>query len=516
VNTLPVTMPGLVRRRAAEAPDHVALVVDGERPLTLAEWDERAAAAAARLGDLGLRPGDRVAVFPGPGAWIDLAVATLAVYLAGGVVVTVPPGLPPAEVRRRLGRCRVTGALSAGGPAEARGAGGAGGQGEAGGAPPPGWPWRWTAVLGRLGRAGGRPSAGLARPGDLAEILHTSGTTGRPKAVAITHANLAYGAGVPRPAPPSRTLCPFRIGTNAGHRALTMAMSSPSTIHVLTRNDPEHIAAQAARLGIDTVVLPPAALGHWPATRVPDRHDLSSLTALVLGSSPVPAAAVSRLSPAVPRASIMIGFGSTESAPASYYLPIPAWDDHRDPALFADLETAPLGRPAGATELMIAGPHGEPLPPGQVGEICLRSPAPRRFYYADPEATARTFRPDGWTRLGDLGYRDERGRPHFFDRSDHVLRRHGRQLSSSRLENALHWHHDVLEAAVVALPGDLLAAAAVTVPGSALRPDELLTFLATRLPPEDLPDRAQLLDELPRDGLGKIAKHRVRAQLTPG
>jgi long-chain acyl-CoA synthetase len=206
-----------------------------------------------------------------------------------------------------------------------------------------------------------------------------------------------------------------------------MAMSSPSTIHVLTRNDPEQIPVEAARFGIDTVVLPPAALGYWSATRVPERHDLSSLATLVLGSSPVPAAAVSYLSPAIPQAQVMIGFGSTESAPASFYLPIPAWDEHGDPTVFAELETAPLGVPAGVTELMIAAPDGQPLPPGQVGEICLRSPAPRRYYYTDPDASARTFRPDGWIRLGDLGYQDEQGRPHFFDRSDNVLTRHGRR-----------------------------------------------------------------------------------------
>lgn len=499
LNASPMTLPELVRRRSTMTPDRAALVLDGERTLTFAEWDRRAAAVAVRLIELGLGAGDRVAVFPGADAWIELAVATLAIYLASGVVVTIPPGLPPAQARRRLDHCGTTGAVFAGGTA-------------------PDWPWRWTASSRQLGTVSGRPPAGLACPDGLAEILHTSGTTGRPKAVAVSHASLAYGAHVPPasasgPEPPTRTLCPVRIGTNAGHRALTMAMSSLSTIHVMTQEEPERIAAEVARLGIGTVVLPPVAFGSWPATRVYERHDLSSLTTLVLGSSSVPTATVGRLSPSIPRAQIIVGYGATEAAPASLSLRIPPWEEHQDPAVLAGHETVPLGVPVSGTEVMIAGPDGEPLPPGQIGEICLRSPAPRRFYYGDPETTARTFRPDGWTRLGDLGYQDEHGHAHFFDRSSHVLNRQGRRLSSSRLENALYWHDDVIEAAVVAAPGDLLTAAAVTVAGSRVDGDHLLRFLAERLPSQDLPDRVQLLRELPRDGLGKIAKRRVLDQL---
>lgn len=502
VGALPGTVARIASERMSEDPDHTALVVDGRQRLTLGDWDSAARAVSAGLHARGVRRADRVALLCPPDGWIDYAVTTLALYRLGAAAVPMPTGLPAGEPLRRMRHCAVSGLVRPAGVAEV-------------------CPGGWTATVAELARGGTAAPEDAALPEHLSDILYTSGTTtGSAKPVAVSHANLAHGrtargrftGGAPG------ALCGVPVGTNAAHSALMLALTSPLTVHLLTAPGPEEIAAAAVGAGVGTVVLPPHALRRWAATEVHRRHDLSCLSQLVLGSAPVPAAAVSRLSRALPELRMLAGYGSTECAPAFLNKPIPAWCEHRDPELLTRPPLRGLGSPADGTEVRVADQDGRTLRAGELGEICLRHPAPRRAYYGRPADTARVFTADGWTRTGDLGHMDGDGLVHFFDRAAHVITRDGERVSSARVEDALLWHHDVLDAAVFGLPragrnggaqdGELVVAAVVT--GRPVAPKLLRDFVADRLPEDHRPDRVLLVDELPYGDLGKVLKWRLR------
>lgn len=484
----PGTVAGLLLAGAETAPDAVAIVVDGRASLTLGAWAERAAAGAAVLARRGLGPGDRVAVRCAPTGWIDYAVSALAVQWAGGVVVGLPADPAAGEVAVRIDRCGVTGVvLGDGVPAPAHA--------------------RWTVHTDEL--RGGRPARGrpaAAGPDDLAEILHTSGTTGAPKAVAVTHANLTHGRG-----PRSRVvrgaasaLCPVPLGTNAGHSALMLALTAPTTVHVLSRTGPDDVAAAVARSRIEMAVLPPRVLRRWAAGAA-DAHDLSSLTTLMLGSSLVPSASVRRLARLVPDAALVVGYGSTEAAPTFLRFTVPPGGEVPvDGPL-------PLRSGADDTGVRVVDAAGEPVPPGELGEICLRVPGPRRSYHADPAATAAVFLPAGWTRMGDLGRLDPDGTLHFFDRARHVVRTVAGPVSTSAIEETLQWCPGVVESAAFGLPaaGGDVPAVAVLLDGASQPPD-IPGFLRDRLPPDGTAARVFVVDDLPRGPLGKVLKERLR------
>ncbi|WP_371778484.1 class I adenylate-forming enzyme family protein [Streptosporangium subroseum] len=500
------TLSELVSRRVEKDPGQVALVADGVHTLTVGEWESRSRALARRLLDRGVRPGDRVALLSGETGWIDYAIGNLALYMAGATVVGVSHRLPAAELRRRLEHCGVAALLTAG-------------------------------DVERLDRGDV-----AARTEDLAEILHTSGTTGTSKPIAVSHANLSFGQDTRGGlfAGSTGVLSAVPIGTNACHSAVVLAMTAGSPVHVLSDLGAENIAAMIEKIGVEMAIIPPSTAGRLVTTGLHERYDLSGLTALMLGSAPVPPATVSKVSRALPGMRMMIGYGSTESAPAFVH------------TVVGESWTGSVGSPGRGTELKVVDAtraadavdaEEEPLPPGRVGEICLRSPAPQRFYYRDPEATARVFR-NGWTHMGDLGHIDEDGFLHFFDRARDVIVRDGVRISSLRVEGALLWHPEVVEAAAFGVPdpvmGQAVAAAVVlrspagTAAGSSpadavlVEPspaagspaadavatgssaDGLDALLAERLEAHELPDRIDVVDSLPRGDLGKLLKRELR------
>ncbi|MFI6924054.1 class I adenylate-forming enzyme family protein [Nonomuraea spiralis] len=417
--------------------DHVALVVDGERELRVADWTARSEELAARLAPArtALRHDD----------WIEHAVAALAVHLAGGTVLGLPPALPEAEVRARLAECEATQVLP--------------------------------------GPVGDQPAA---RDDDVAEILYTSGTTGRPKAVAVPAANLTYGhegrgklfTGI------SGVLAAVPLGTNAGHSALMTAMTAPATTHVLTDLGPENVARMLEKLRVPMAIVPPSTATRMVAYGWHERYDLSGLRALMLGSAPVPMATVARLMEALPDVRIVIGYGSTESAPAFVHRPVETPPTEADEGL--------LGRPSAGTDVRIT----------EAGEICLRSAAPPRRYLTDAAANERTFR-DGWTHMGDLGELDAEGRLRLLDRAADVIVSGGRRISSLRVEHALHWHPEVVEAAAYGGPEGVTAAVVLRSP---VAEDDLRAFAADRLDPAERPTRYVVTDALPRGPIGKTLK----------
>jgi acyl-CoA synthetase (AMP-forming)/AMP-acid ligase II/acyl carrier protein len=477
----PAAVPDLLRARAAEAPDAVALWVGDRESLTYGQWEARSNAAARGLVARGVRPGDRVPLVFGNDRWVDYAVCYLAVLKAGAAAVPLGDRFSGPELDRVVAHAGAAVVVRPGGTGAA-------------------------VDPGSLGA--GLPDAPFETAvgvGDLAEILYTSGTTGRPKGVACSHGGIMIHDLPPDVGAPSDTVAflhAFPIGTQAGQESLRVPLRIPGRVAVaLASFDPQELCALVARHRVARLQLVPAMAHLLVASGAPHDHDVSSVRRVVLSSAPAAPALFDRLARAFPGATVWNAYALTEAGPARTLM---KWNPARPTA---------VGRGVGATEIRIAGTDGGVLPPGRTGEILLRRPgSPARSYYRDPVATAATFA-DGWVRSGDLGHLDADGYLHLTDRKKDLIISGGSNVASVEVENALYEHPAVVDAAVVGVPHPVLGedVAAAVVVRSATTERELQDVVRARLAEHKVPHRVLVVDRLPRNPSGKVVKAEVRA-----
>ncbi|MEV6034605.1 AMP-binding protein [Nonomuraea sp. NPDC052116] len=473
-------MPDLLTSRAATDPDHTALIVAGQGSLTLAEWDERSTAAARALP--GPLKGDRVALVFGAREWLDYAVSWMAVLKAGGVAVPLSDRLAPPELAYMIEDCGATTVVHGGG----------------GPALPPGPALIPLATL--LSGPAVREKTEAPDPLSLAQILYTSGTTGRPKGVAATHANLTSPPVHPkrRPFAHSRHLVhAFPIGTNAGQVMLLHSLTAAPAVVTLPLFTPARFAALIEEYAAGTVFVVPAMAAELLNARVQDRHDLSSVLLLGSAAAALPPSIAAGLTAVFPNATVANYYTSTEAAPAQTIM---IYDADRPGS---------LGRAAGGSRLRIANADGTPVAPGETGEVWLRAAAHPRAYYGPGKDSA--FQ-DGWVRMGDLGRLDDEGYLYLVDRESDVIKSGAFKVSTIQVESALHEHPAVADASVFGVPHPVMgtAVAAAVVATGPLALSDVRAFLSTRLAGHELPTVLLTLDALPRNAAGKVIKRELR------
>ncbi|HEX3784812.1 MAG TPA: AMP-binding protein [Pseudonocardiaceae bacterium] len=486
------TVPALLAARAISDPEKVALRLGLDR-LTYREWDERSARVAANLLDRGLRRGDPVGlVFDGAG-WLDFAVAYCGVQRALGVAVPLGVHLGARTITESLGRCGVVGVIRGATVSAPESVG-------------------WCARVEELDGAADRPLDVVVRPADIAQILYTSGTTGRPKGVVASHANLTNGlAQTSRRRPLAHSthcLHAFALGSNAAQAMLVQALVAAPTTVIAEEFEAESFVALIERHRVGSVFLVPAMAVDLLTRGVLERHDLTSVVLLGSTAAALPPSVALALAAALPRATLTNCYTSTEAAPAQLTM---VFDPRRPTA---------LGQPARPDQLRITDPDGLPVPLGGTGAVWLRSAAPPRGYRDDPDGNARTFA-DGWVAMGDLGYQDADGYLHLVDRADDLVKSGGLAVSTVRVEAALHEHPSVADAAVVGVPhpmlGQVPAAAIVPAPGvDRVSEARLRAFVAGRLARYEVPAVLRYVDELPRNAAGKVRKPDLRELLALG
>ena len=488
-------------RTAAEHPDGVAIKLD-DAELTWAQLHGRAAAAAGTLVRAGLEPGDRVAlILPNVPAYPILFYGTL---LAGGTVVPMNPLLKAGEIEYFFSDAGMKLAFVWGDFI-----------GEAAKAAEN----TDTRVVecGPLGPVEGslEPGEPMARPTDrddedTAVILYTSGTTGKPKGAELTHRNLALNAersssvimGMSSDDVIMGCLPLFHVfGLTCG---LNAATTIGATLTLIPRFDPAKALEVVGRdkvtifQGVPTMY---AAMLHHPDA---DAADASSLRTCVSGGSAMPAE-VMRAFEEKFGCQILEGYGLSETSPvASFNMP--------------DRPTKPgtIGVAIPGCEMKLVDAEGNDVPAGGgVGEIAIRGDNVMKGYWNKPEATAEAI-PDGWFRTGDLATVDDEGYFTIVDRKKDMIIRGGMNVYPREVEEVLYEHPDVLEAAVVGVPDDVMGeeigAAVALKPDATSSLEDVQQFVKDRLAAYKYPRRIWGVDELPKGPTGKILRREVKPE----
>jgi len=415
--------PDLMTARLSSTPDAVAFNIDGGDGLTFADWDRRSTALAHGLLARGARTGARVALLFSGMDWSGYAVAYLGILKAGATAVHLNPGLDPAEVRRRLIQCQVTGIIASAGLAIPDGFAG------------------WVSDPADLDTKITDPVPVVVLPENISDIHYTSGTTGTPKAYQVPHGNLTFGrtpGWFKQFGATEHMLVPMVLGTGTSATVVNIALSSPATVVLVDPHATERMGELISSLQVGSVMITPAIALDIVEHRLHERHDLTSVHTWACGSSPLAPATADALLAMIPGSKISTVCSQSEAGPA---LIVNVYDPQRPLS---------VGKPSPITELRLVSDKGEDVPTGAVGEIWLRSQAPKRTYLDQPEVTARLLA-DGWHRTGDLGRQDDEGYLYLFDRKVDVITVGGTLVSSVEVEAAAYSYDGVREAAAIAV-----------------------------------------------------------------
>jgi acyl-CoA synthetase (AMP-forming)/AMP-acid ligase II len=499
-----------------QAPHRVALVGqssgEGELRVTYAELASRAAAVAGGLAALGVGHGDRVGMLLSNDAIVEGHLAVHGCHRLGAIVVPINVRSVPAEIQwclqsagcgtliyepaqaAKVERLRealpalTTIALD---PADA------------GGGP------SWAQLAGHAAAA----QAPLA-PGDGANWVFTSGTTGYPKIVAHTHEN-CVGCGIQvaeawdlHPGDVYLNCHPFftASGTNTD---LMAALWSQSTHVVEPRFSPADTLARVVRFEATNVFWMTPALSLIFATGELPGADLSTVRRVLYGGQAMPPEFHLEVDDQLAvrhGVELVHMIGQSEAGPSGVILD-PEFHRRRPGAV------GNRGFSRELTEYALIADDGRQVGPGEEGEICFRTPSVMQGYVGAPEASAEVIR-DGWLHTGDLCRYDEDGFVFFVDRLKDVIRRGGVNIASAEVERVLRESADVADVAAVPHPhevlGEVVKVVVVRREGSEVDAEALIGFAAERLADFKVPRVVEFIDELPRNDMGKIQKAKLR------
>ena len=372
------------------------------------------------------------------------------------------------------------------------------------------WALSWDDFLGA-----DEPAAEPQPVDDIAMIVGTGGTTGRPKGVMLTHTNLETMTaltliGYPfEGRPVYLALAPL---THAAGVLCFPVLALGGEVVIMRTPDVGGFLDLLGRHAVTHTFLPPTlvymALGH-PGV---DAADLSSLQCFWYGAAPM---SVARLTEALGRGWPMAQlFGQTE-APMMISMMPPS--DHRRPdGSIATERLSSAGRPAPLVRLAILDEHGREVARGERGEIGIRSSLVMAGYYRNPEATAEVSA-HGWHHTGDIGYVDDDGFLFIVDRAKDMIITGGFNVYSTEVEQALMAHPDIQDCAVIGQPdekwGERVVAVVQPLAGHTVDPDQVRAFVKERIGAVKAPKVVLAWDDLPRSKVGKVLKTDIKARL---
>lgn len=517
-----VSIPRLVLANAERFPDREA-IVDGDRRITYPELAHEIVGSTRAAMAAGIRPGDRAAVWaPNSAKWV---IAALGVLGAGGVLVTLNTRFKGSEAAFILNKSgarvlfTVNGFLDVDYPAMLRDA-----LAETGDTLPEltqivvldGPPGPDTA-LGDYVAAGDRVPEADARAridaitgDDLADIMFTSGTTGRPKGVMSTHAQdlrvYEVWSEVVGLREGDRYLIVNPFFHTFGYKAGWLScMLRGATILPMPVFDIPAVLEKAQAERVTVLPGPPTLLSGILEFPDRDAYDLSSLRLTVTGAAVVPVELIKRLRSEMSFEAIITGYGLTETTGT---VSMCRFDD--DPETIANFS----GRAIPDTELRIVDDQGNEVPRGESGEIVTRGYHLMKGYFDEPAETARTIDADGWLHTGDIGVMDERGYIRVTDRLKDMYIVGGFNAYPAEIEDLLMTNERISQVAVVGVPdermGEVGMAFVVPRSGATIEPGEVIAWAREHMANYKVPRYVEVCRDLPVNANGKVVKYELR------
>jgi acyl-CoA synthetase (AMP-forming)/AMP-acid ligase II len=490
-------------------------IIEGDHRLTFRQVEERASRLARYLVDVGVKPGDRVAIFQVN--CLQFAEMVYAILKVGAIIVTLNYRLRGEETKYILNNAeakvlmvgdryvQMMQAIRPGIPSIEKIL--CMGKREPGTV-------HYEEML--SSQPNGLFPAAFMNDDDVACIIYTSGTTGLPKGAMITHANLITPLTDTYTFHPGTLLINVPMYHIAGICSILIPLYRGDPMIILPAFDPEVFLEIVERQKVNTTYLVPtmlqAVLDH------PDfpKRDTSSLRHIGYGASPMPVNLLLRAKRSLQTAFTNF-FGMTETTGIVAVL---GPEDHdlereRESVEKKTRRLSGIGRsiPEGVVRIVEDDDHD--LPAGQVGEIVVRSPKVMKGYWRNEKATAETMR-GGWLHTGDLASMDEDGYLYLRGRKKDMIIRGGENIYPVEIEAVLHKHHKVAEAAVIGIPddywGEVVKAVLVLKPGEGATEAEIIEYCHDRLASFKKPSVVEFRDSLPKNAMQKVLKTLLREE----
>lgn len=499
------TLHAFVLEHATTRPDHVALIdASTGESLSYAGLRSAVTAVAVGLAARGLSKGDVVAI-DAPNS-IDWVTAFLGISMAGGVITTISPLFTAKELGTQLAASRARFLITVPQLIEKARTAAAGSGieeifvfGSAAGATP----------FESLATAGPPPDVRIDPASDLVVLPFSSGTTGVPKGVMLTHrnlvANICQTLAVERPRPDDSVLGVLPFFHIYGMVCIMgLALRAGGTIVTMPRFELESFLGAIQTYRVTCINLVPPIIIALAKHPLVDRYDLSSVRNITSGAAPLGAdvqdACAGRLG-----CTVRQGYGLTETSPVTHLTPHPPGAQ----------KPGSVGPPIPNTEVMIADmTTGEALEPGVEGEVWIRGPQVMKGYFDNADATAAMITADGWLRTGDIGRADDDGYLYIVDRAKELIKYNAYQVAPAELEAVLLSHPGIADAAVVGMPDDEAGEvpAAFVVPAVTLSEQDVIDFVADRVAPFKKVRTVVFRDSIPKSPSGKILRRELRAE----
>jgi acyl-CoA synthetase (AMP-forming)/AMP-acid ligase II len=508
-----LSVADVLRSRIEDSGDRTLLVF-GDRRLTYAQLDRQAEALAAALHELGIGRGDRVAIdLPN---WPEFIISMFAAAKLGAVMVPLNPRYTVPELQYMLRHSEsavVIGAENYGGTDYLQ---------------------LFESLLGTLpalqyvvtvgkedlwyddriyqfedllssGEGRSLPATVIEAEKDVFAILYTSGTTGKPKGVELTHRNLLSAA--------AATVEAINLGADdvvfgiatvfnvfgLGPGILGTTLAGASLV-LQEHFDPAEALELIRRHRVTVHYGVPTAYVTEIRAAQRGSFDLSSLRAGIVAGAPISDDLVRRIRQDF-CPNLCVAYSLTETASA---IAMTRPDDPPQKQLFT------VGRPFAGTDVRTLDLDGTVLPEESLGELAVRGPSVMKGYYRQPGETAHAFDPDGFFMTGDLGMVDDDGYVHIVGRRKELIIRGGFNVYPREVEDRLQAHPAVLEAVVVGVPDDVLGervcACVMPVEGAIITGDEIKDWCRSALADYKVPDLVRFFDDFPLTGSGKIRR----------
>jgi fatty-acyl-CoA synthase len=503
----------VLEQQAKDRPNSVFLIY-GEKRLTYAQVDARSTALAAALAELGVEPGDRVAVdMPN---WPEFVLSTFAAAKLGAIIVPLNPRFTTPELQYMLRHSEATVVVTAetfNGTDYLQLF-----EGFLTSLPD----LQYLVTVGeadlwyddRIYQFEDLESSGEGRPLPAVEInpsedtfalLYTSGTMGKPKGVSLTHSNLLTAAGLTVDAidlSPDDVvfgvstifhvfgLGPGILGTAMAGAALVL-QEQFQPLEALSLIERHKVTVH---YGVPTVFITEMREAERP------KHDLTSLRCGIVAGAPIGDETVKRIRQDL-CPNLQVAYSLTETAST---VSLTQAGDPLDKQVFT------VGKPLSGTEVRVLDLDGTILPVESLGEIAVKGPGVMKGYYRQPGETSQVFDEDGFFLTGDLGIIDDDGYVHIVGRRKELIIRGGFNVYPREVEDRLHAHPALLDVAVVGLPhevlGEVVCACCVPVEGAIITGEEIKDWCRGALADYKVPDLVRFFDAFPLTGSGKVRR----------